>query len=218
MFTGIVTAIGRIELITPIDSSCIKGGLRLSISAGILDLSDVRLGDSIAVQGACLTVIGKKAAHFNVDVSRETLNCTAGLTQPGDVNLEKALRVDQRLSGHMVSGHIDGMGQVSLFDPAGESYVLCIVAPSSLAKYFAHKGSVTLNGVSLTINTVKDLGDGCELSLNLIPYTIQMTTLRHLRVGDTLNIEVDIISRYIERMLSAYQDSYKSLNLSNSKV
>ncbi|WP_225721793.1 riboflavin synthase [Candidatus Vallotiella sp. (ex Adelges kitamiensis)] len=209
MFTGIVTTIGWIELVTPIGSS-IEEGLRLSIAADMLDLSDVGLGDSIAVQGACLTVVEKRETQFDVNVSRETLNCAAGLTQPGEVNLEKALRADKRLSGHVVSGHIDGLGQVSRFDPIGESHELRIIAPPLLAKYFASKGSVTLNGVSLTVNSIQDRIDGCEFSINLIPYTIEMTTLRHLRVGDKLNIEVDIIARYVERMLSAYWDRYKS--------
>ncbi|CAG7597932.1 riboflavin synthase [Candidatus Vallotia tarda] len=205
MFTGIVTAIGQIELVTPLGPS-IEEGLRLSIAAGMLDLSDVGLGDSIAVQGACLTVVRKKSTQFDVDVSRETINCATGLTKPGKVNLEKALSANKRLSGHIVSGHVDGLGQVSRLDPIGESYKLCIIAPPLLAQYFAHKGSVTLNGVSLTINALKDLSNGCEFSINLIPHTMRMTTLQHLKVGDMLNIEVDIIARYVERMLGAYRE------------
>ncbi|MCG1043128.1 riboflavin synthase [Mycetohabitans sp. B8] len=204
MFTGIVAAIGHIESVTPLGVS-VEDGVRLSIAAGTLDLSDVGLGDSIAVQGACLTVVDKTSTQFEVDVSRETLNCTAGFAQPGEVNLEKALRAHERLGGHLVSGHVDGLGQVSRFEPVGESHELCIVAPSSLAKYLAYKGSVTINGVSLTVNVVQDRDKGCEFSINVIPHTIQMTTLQHLRVGDAVNLEVDMIARYVERMLSASQ-------------
>jgi riboflavin synthase len=210
MFTGIVAAVGRIESVTPLGAS-VEDGARLSIAASTLNLSDVGLGDSIAVQGACLTVVDKSSTQFEVDVSRETLNCTTGLAQPGEVNLEKALRAHERLGGHLVSGHVDGLGQVSRFEPVGESHELRIVAPSSLAKYFAYKGSVTINGVSLTVNAVQDRDDGCEFSINVIPHTIQMTTLRHLRVGDAVNLEVDMIARYVERMLSTSQNGYPSL-------
>jgi riboflavin synthase len=210
MFTGIVAAVGRIESVTPLGAS-VEDGARLSIAASTLNLSDVGLGDSIAVQGACLTVVDKTSTQFEVDVSRETLNCTTGLAQPGEVNLEKALRAHERLGGHLVSGHVDGLGQVSRFEPVGESHELRIVAPSSLAKYFAYKGSVTVNGVSLTVNAVQDRDDGCEFSINVIPHTIQMTTLRHLRVGDAVNLEVDMIARYVERMLSTSQNGYPSL-------
>jgi riboflavin synthase len=210
MFTGIVAAVGRIESVTPLGAS-VEDGARLSIAASTLNLSDVGLGDSIAVQGACLTVVDKSSTQFEVDVSRETLNCTTGLAQPGEVNLEKALRAHERLGGHLVSGHVDGLGQVSRFEPVGESHELRIVAPSSLAKYFAYKGSVTVNGVSLTVNAVQDRDDGYEFSINVIPHTIQMTTLRHLRVGDAVNLEVDMIARYVERMLSTSQNGYPSL-------
>jgi riboflavin synthase len=210
MFTGIVAAVGRIESIKPLGDAD-DAGVRLSIDAGALDLGDVALGDSIALQGACMTVIGKTASHFEVEVSRESLNRTAGLAQPGPVNLEKALRSHDRLGGHLVAGHVDGLGTVSSFTPVGESHELRIVAPRALGKYFAYKGSVTVNGVSLTVNAVEDRGEGCEFSINLIAHTIAMTTLKFLKPGDAVNLEVDLIARYVERMLSTSQDGYKSL-------
>lgn len=202
MFTGIVAAVGRIESITPLGTSE-NDGVRLSIAAGTLDLSDVGPGDSIAVQGACVTVVAKTATHFEVDASRETLNLTVGLAQLGEVNLEKALRAHDRLGGHLVSGHVDGLGRVIRFEPVGESHELRVIAPRSLAKYLAYKGSVTVNGVSLTVNSVQDREDGCEFSINVIPHTARVTTLRHLRDGNAVNLEVDLIARYVERMLSA---------------
>ncbi|AXF19904.1 riboflavin synthase [Burkholderia pyrrocinia] len=201
MFTGIVAAVGRIESIDPLGTSA-DAGVRLTVLAGGLDLADVALGDSIAIQGACMTVIDKTDAAFDVEVSRESLNRTVGLAEPGDVNLEKALRAHDRLGGHIVSGHVDGLGTVSRFAPVGESHELRIAVPRELGRYLAYKGSITVNGVSLTVNTVDDRADGCEFSINLIPHTIEMTTLRHLKAGDQVNLEVDIIARYVERMLS----------------
>ncbi|HWS14185.1 MAG TPA: riboflavin synthase, partial [Rhodocyclaceae bacterium] len=157
----------------------------------------VALGDSIAVSGVCLTVISRESDHFAVDVSRETLDCTVGLDAPGEVNLEKALRLSDRLGGHLVSGHVDGVGEVAKFEPVGESYELVIRAPQSLAKYIARKGSVTVDGVSLTVNRV----DGAEFSINLIPHTLSVTTLRRLAPGARVNLEVDLVARYVERML-----------------
>ncbi|UDG82424.1 riboflavin synthase [Candidatus Vallotia cooleyia] len=206
MFTGIIAAIGRIESVTPLGESS-ESGVHLSIATGALDLSDIELGDSISVQGVCLTVVDKTSRQFETHVSRETLNCTVGLAQLGWVNLEKALCANQRLGGHLVSGHVDGRGEVIHFNPVGESYQLCIVVSSSLAKYFAYKGSVTINGVSLTVNTVHDRDDACEFSINLIQHTIQMTTLRQLRIGEAVNLEVDMIARYVGRMLSASENS-----------
>lgn len=200
MFTGIIAAVGRIDTVTPIDGSA-DGGVRLRISAGALGLDDVVLGDSIAIQGACMTVVAKTAETFDVDVSRESLNKTVGLEQPGDVNLEKAMRANDRLGGHLVSGHVDGLGTVTRFAPVGESHELRVLAPAAMGKYLAYKGSVTVNGVSLTVNSVDDRADGCEFSINLIPHTIAVTTLRHLRKGARVNLEIDLIARYVERML-----------------
>ncbi|KAG8149389.1 riboflavin synthase [Burkholderia catarinensis] len=202
MFTGIVAAVGRIESIQSLGTSA-DAGVRLTVLAGGLDLADVALGDSIAIQGACMTVIEKTDAAFDVEVSRESLNRTVGLAEPGDVNLEKALRAHDRLGGHIVSGHVDGLGTVSRFAPVGESHELRIVAPRELGRYLAYKGSITVNGVSLTVNTVDDRADGCEFSINLIPHTVEVTTLRHVKTGDQVNLEVDMIARYVERMLSA---------------
>ena len=160
MFTGIVTSIGRITQAAPRDQ-----GLRLAIDAGMLDLSDVAVGDSIAVNGVCLTVIALRGDRFEVDVSQETINCTVGLDGPNEVNLEKSLRLSDRLGGHLMSGHVDGVGEVLRFDAAGESFLLVIRAPRDLAKYIARKGSITVNGVSLTVNRV----EGAEFEINLIP-------------------------------------------------
>jgi riboflavin synthase len=202
MFTGIVAAVGRITSISPLGNDA-NSGVRLQIHAGKLPLTDVALGDSIAINGACMTVIEKSADSFTVDVSRESLNRTAGLDAEGEVNLEKALTLAERLGGHLVSGHVDGLGKVTHFAPVGESWRLDILAPQALARYFAYKGSVVVNGVSLTVNSVVDGAAGCTISINLIPHTIAATTLKHLRPGSPVNLEVDLIARYVERMLSA---------------
>ena len=180
-------------------------GVRLSVDAGGLGLDDVQLGDSIAIQGACMTVIEKSATSFDVDVSRESLNRTVGLSATGEVNLEKALRANDRLGGHIVSGHVDGLGTVTRFAPVGESHELRILAPAAIGRYLAYKGSITVNGVSLTVNSVDDRADGCEFSINLIPHTVEVTTLRHVKAGDKVNLEVDMIARYVERIMSASQ-------------
>lgn len=194
MFTGIVAALGRIAEVEPL-----AGGVRLCVDASDLDLSDVALGDSIALNGACMTVVELAERQFKVDVSAESLRCTVGLDQPGrQVNLEKALRLADRLGGHLVSGHVDGLGEVLKFEPVGESMELVIRAPAELAKFIAIKGSIVVNGVSLTTNRVT----GSEFSINLIPHTVQQTTLKHLAAGDSVNLEVDLIARYVERMLS----------------
>ncbi|CAM4314076.1 riboflavin synthase [Kerstersia similis] len=200
MFTGIVAAVGHIETVAPLGADA-NAGVRLAIRANALDLSDVALGDSIAIQGACMTVVEKTDAGFLVDVSRESLSLTVGLDAPGDVNLEKALRVGDYLGGHIVSGHVDGLGTVVRFQPVGESHELVLRLPANLAIYLAYKGSVTVNGVSLTVNRVQDLPTGCEISINLIPHTVAVTTLRHLHAGDKVNIEIDTIARYVERMV-----------------
>ncbi len=193
MFTGIVAAVGQIR-----QSRALADGVRLTIDAGKLDLADVVLGDSIACNGVCLTVVESGPDFFAVDVSRETLNCTAGLDGGNALNLEKALRLADRLGGHLVSGHVDGVGEVVKFAPVGESHELVIRVPQALAKYIARKGSIAVNGVSLTTNRV----DGCEFSINLIPHTIEVTTLSDLAPGKRVNIEVDQIARYVERMLN----------------
>jgi riboflavin synthase len=205
MFTGIVAAVGQISSVQPLEGGH-DAGVRLEIDAGGLPLQDVALGDSIAINGACMTVVAKTADSFSVDVSRESLNCTVGLDAPGEVNLEKALTLAERLGGHLVSGHVDGLGQVRKFEPVGESWELVIDAPRELAKFLAFKGSVVVNGVSLTVNRVEDLvtgaGPTCSFSINLIPHTISVTTLKHLRAGSQVNLEIDLIARYVERMLS----------------
>lgn len=205
MFTGIVAAVGKISSVQPLEAG-LDAGVRLDIDAGGLPLGDVALGDSIAINGACMTVVAKTDSAFSVDVSRESLNCTAGLDAPGEVNLEKALTLAERLGGHLVSGHVDGLGQVHRFEAVGESWELVIDAPRELAKFLAFKGSVVVNGVSLTVNRVEDLdaasGKLCRFSINLIPHTISVTTLKHLRAGSKVNLEIDLIARYVERMLS----------------
>ncbi|MBU6489019.1 MAG: riboflavin synthase [Burkholderiales bacterium] len=205
MFTGIVAAVGRIEAVKPLGAEP-AAGVRLTVEAGALDLTDVALGDSIAIQGACMTVVGKTARTFDVDVSRESLNCTVGLAEPGEVNLEKALTAHERLGGHIVSGHVDGLGVVTRFAAVGESHELRILAPQDIGRYLAYKGSITVNGVSLTVNSVDDRDDGCEFSINLIPHTVEVTTLKHLKTGAQVNLEVDLIARYVERMLGAAQE------------
>ena len=210
MFTGIVAAVGRIESVKPLGSDG-DAGVRLNVNAGGLDLEDVQLGDSITIQGACMTVVAKTLNSFEVDVSRESLNCTAGLGEPGEVNLEKALRAHDRLGGHIVSGHVDGLGTVTYFAPVGESHELRVLAPREIGRYLAYKGSITVNGVSLTVNAVKDRDDGCEFSINLIPHTVEVTALKNLRDGAKVNLEIDLIARYVERMLSTSQNGYNSL-------
>ncbi len=191
MFSGIVAATGRILNIAPLEE-----GVRLTVDVGTLELDDVQLGDSIANNGVCLTVIALDGNTVQFDVSRETLNCTVGLSEPGEVNLEKALRLADRLGGHLVTGHVDGIGEVVRFDPIGESHELVIRAPAELAGYIARKGSVTIDGVSLTVNRV----EGREFSINLIPHTVQVTTLKRLAAGSRVNLEIDLIARYVERM------------------
>lgn len=200
MFTGLVAAVGRITHLEPLAADQ-QGGVRLTIDAGDLDMSDVRLGDSIAVQGACMTVIAQQERGFQVDVSRESLNLTVGLDREGEVNLEKSLRIGDQIGGHLVSGHVDGMGIVQRFDAVGESRELVIRVPPTLARFVAYKGSITVNGISLTVNRVMDDVEGCDISINIIPHTQAVTTLRNVAPGDRVNLEVDTIARYVERML-----------------
>ena len=195
MFTGIVTATGKITRVEALEK-----GVRLTVAAPGLGLGNVVVGDSIAHGGVCLTVIAKTKTTYRVEVSRETLDCTVGLDKEGgEVNLEKAMRLSDFIGGHLVSGHVDGVGKVLKFAPVGESHELVIEAPKKLAKYIARKGSVTVDGVSLTTNRVK----GRRFSINLIPHTLEVTTLKHLHEGAGVNLEVDLIARYVERMLNA---------------
>jgi riboflavin synthase len=180
-------------------------GKRLTIHCPPSYLDDAGLGDSIALNGACMTVTSLDVAHqqFTVDISAESLSKTAGLASLGPINLEKALRANDRLGGHLVSGHVDGIGTVTHFTQIGESWELRVLAPKELAKYLAYKGSITINGVSLTVNRTTDLASGCEISINLIPHTVENTALGSLAAGSRVNLEIDLIARYVERMLSS---------------
>jgi len=205
MFTGIITGVGRIADLHALGSS-LDHGKRLTIESPPGYLDDVGLGDSIALNGACMTVtsLDLPQHRFTIDISAESLARTTGLGAAGArVNLEKALRAHDRLGGHIVSGHVDGIGSVSHFAPVGESWELRVLAPSDLGKYLAYKGSITVNGVSLTINRVTDNAEGCEVSINLIPHTVENTSLGDLSAGSTVNLEIDTVARYVERMLSA---------------
>jgi riboflavin synthase len=198
MFSGIIADVGTIS-----SAQDREGGLRLSVETQDLGMDDVSLGDSIAVNGVCLTVVKIADKTFTVDVSRETLDCTVGLERQGSlVNLEKALRLSDRLGGHLVSGHVDGVGEVVVFNDIGESWRLIVRAPHALAKYIAVKGSITINGVSLTVNRVA----GSEFEVNLIPHTLAVTTLNQLCAGVKVNLEIDLIARYVERMMQAEKE------------
>ena len=211
MFTGIISALGKITEAQLLGSSIgtddatSEHGKRLRVVTPPGYLDDVQLGDSIALNGACMTVTSLDPAtnHFTIDISVESLNKTAGLARPGPVNLEKAMRANDRLGGHMVSGHVDGIGRVTHFAPVGESTELRVLTPPELARFIAYKGSITVNGVSLTVNRAIDLPGGCELSINLIPHTLENTTLGSLVLDQAVNLEIDLIARYVERMLTA---------------
>ncbi|MBA3623834.1 MAG: riboflavin synthase [Methylibium sp.] len=203
MFTGIISGLGRITEVAPLGADASHGKrLTLATPPGYLD--DVQPGDSIAVNGACMTAtaLDVAAGSFTVDISAESLYKTCGLDVPGPVNLEKALRANDRLGGHIVAGHVDGVGTVTHFAPVGESWELRIAAPRALGRYLAYKGSVAVNGVSLTVNRVSD-EDGTELTINLIPHTLEHTTLGSLEAGARVNLEIDLIARYVERAMSA---------------
>ena len=200
MFTGIITAVGKIKSTTPAGD-----GLQLQIEVPANYLDDVALGDSIAIQGACMTATKIEGNTFSLDISRESLNKTIGLDAVGPVNLEKAMRLNDRLGGHLVSGHVDGVGKVAHFvavakDPYG-SWLLKIEAPKELATFLAYKGSIVVNGVSLTVNKTEDLPNACIVDINIIPHTLQNTTLGNLKQGDAVNLEVDLIARYVARIL-----------------
>jgi riboflavin synthase len=206
MFTGIIQAVGHIHQRTETGG----GDARVTIAAGGLNLDDVALGDSIACNGVCLTVVERTAEHYSVDVSAETFNCTVGFEPGAAVNLEKALRLSDHLGGHLVSGHVDGVGEVIHFAPVSTtdqdaSWRLDIRAPGTLGRYIAVKGSVAVNGVSLTVNTVH----GNEFSINLIPHTLENTMLRDLKPGSKVNLEADMLARYAERLLAYTNETDK---------
>jgi riboflavin synthase len=202
MFTGIITGVGQILEVAALGDSAAHGK-RLTIACPDGYLSDVGLGDSIALNGACMTVttLAPAQQQFTIDISAESLDKTCGLDQPGPINLEKALRANDRLGGHLVSGHVDGIGRVTHFAQVGESWELRVLAPTALGKFLAYKGSIVINGVSLTVNRVQDSAGGCEVSINLIPHTVQNTALGALSAGAQVNLEIDLIARYVERML-----------------
>lgn len=205
MFTGIITGVGRIAALHALGSS-LDHGKRLTVEAPAGFLDDVGLGDSIALNGACMTVtsLDLPQRHFTIDISAESLSKTTGLDRVDQrLNLEKALRAHDRLGGHIVSGHVDGMGSVTRFERVGESWELRVMAPPSLGKYLAYKGSITVNGVSLTVNSIVDSAAGCEFSINLIPHTVDNTSLGQLVAGSQVNLEIDTVARYVERMLNA---------------
>jgi riboflavin synthase len=195
MFTGIIEAIGEIKKVTPLES-----GIRIEIEPGKLDLSDIHIGDSIATNGVCLTIIALVDRMLTMEVSRETLNCTQGLDIQGQrVNLEKAMRLSERINGHLVSGHVDGIGKVEKFEPVGESCLLAIKAPAPLLKYVVIKGSIAVNGVSLTVNSIeKD-----EFRVNLVSHTLTATALQDLKSDTKVNLEIDLLARYLEQFLKA---------------
>ena len=200
MFTGIITAVGQIK------SAKAKGdGVYLVVETPTGYLDDVALGDSIAIQGACMTATELTSNTFALDISRESLSKTTGLDKVGPVNLEKALRLNDRLGGHLVSGHVDGVGKVAYFatvaqDPYG-SWLLRIDAPKELAQFLAYKGSIVVNGVSLTVNQAEDTANACMVDINIIPHTLENTTLGRLKQGDAVNLEIDLIARYVARMM-----------------
>ena len=201
MFTGIVQAVGKVR-----EPEKLGNGVRLTILAPELGLGDVHVGDSIAVNGACMTVIEVNEREFKVDVSAESLSKTTGLDTFGEVNLENAMRLCDRVDGHLVSGHVDGVGQVESMEQVAESWRLVVRAPRKLSPYLAYKGSITVNGVSLTINKVEDTALDTLITINLIPHTVEVTTLKHLKAQDNVNLEIDTIARYIERMVSLRDD------------
>lgn len=211
MFTGIITGVGRIVAAHDLGSSS-SHGKRLSIAVPDGYLDDVGLGDSIALNGACMTVtsLDLPGSLFTIDISAESLDKTAGLGDTSAsneassrINLEKALRANDRLDGHIVSGHVDGIGTVAHFAAVGESWELRVLAPPALSRFLAYKGSITVNGVSLTVNSVADVVDGSEISINLIPHTVENTSLGGLKQGSRVNLEIDTVARYVERMLQA---------------
>lgn len=211
MFTGIIQSVGAITQTNPVGAD-----VHLSIASAALDMSDVKLGDSIAVNGVCLTVVNMTESSFEAHVSQETLSVTVGLNRTHEVNLEKALRLSDRLGGHLVSGHVDGVGKVIKFEPVGECWQLDIRAPHAISKYISIKGSICVNGVSLTVNKI----NADDFSINLIPHTLDNTTLKQLTVGSDVNLEVDQIARYVERMTqwSAEDSTYLNGSTQNHQA
>jgi riboflavin synthase len=209
MFTGIVQAVGKIESVRPIQVAWVspetpnadRSGLRLRVALGSLVADDIAIGDSIAIKGACMTVVSLASDAFEVDVSNESLNRTVRLDRPGPVNLELAMRASDRLGGHMVSGHVDGTAVVDDIRQLGESWQLNVMVPQSLSAYVTAKGSIALDGVSLTVNTLSDTDQGTRVSINLIPHTWQSTTLHLRQAGDRINLEVDQLAKQVERIL-----------------
>lgn len=198
MFSGIIQAVGTIEQVEPLEK-----GVRLTIEAGVLGLGKTKIGDSIAMNGACMTATSISGNRFTVDVSRESLDVTVGLGAPGPVNLEKSMALGDSIDGHLVTGHVDGVGEVAAFEQLGESWRLAVRAPKDLGRFIAKKGSVTVNGVSLTVNRVEDGPAGATFEVNLIPHTLEVTTLSRLAAGAKVNLEIDLLARYVQRLLEA---------------
>ena len=203
MFTGIIQATGYIDAIIPAGDD-----IKLSIQAASLGLDDVRRGDSIAVNGVCLTVAQLNSTYFEVHVSKQTLDVSVGLNKQQAVNLEKALRLNDRLGGHLVSGHVDGVGEVTRFEDLsnqnnGDCWLMAIRAPHAISKYIAKKGSICVDGVSLTVNSIEN----DVFTMNIIPHSLQHTTFQHLKVGSHVNLEIDQIARYVERMTEWTKES-----------
>ena len=198
MFSGIIQAVGTIEQVEPLEK-----GVRLTIEAGVLGLGKTKIGDSIAMNGACMTATSISGNRFTVDVSRESLDVTVGLGAPGPVNLEKSMALGDSIDGHLVTGHVDGVGEVAAFEQLGESWRLAVRAPKDLGRYIARKGSITVNGVSLTVNRVEDGPAGATFEVNLIPHTLEVTTLSRLVAGAKVNLEIDLLARYVQRLLEA---------------
>ena len=202
MFTGIIQAVGKVR-----EPEKLGNGVRLTIvTPESFHLEEVHVGDSIAVNGACMTVVNIEGNSFQIDVSAESLSKTCGLDTFGEVNLEKAMRLGDRVDGHLVSGHVDGVGQVESMTQIAESWKLVIRAPLKLSPYLTYKGSVAVNGVSLTVNEVEDTAMGALISINLIPHTVEVTTLKNLKAQDWVNLEIDTIARYVERMIKLREE------------
>ena len=198
MFSGIIQAVGTIEQVEPLEK-----GVRLTIEAGVLGLGKTKIGDSIAMNGACMTATSISGNRFTVDVSRESLDVTVGLGAPGPVNLEKSMALGDSIDGHLVTGHVDGVGEVAAFEQLGESWRLAVRASKDLGRFIARKGSITVNGVSLTVNRVEDGPAGATFEVNLIPHTLEVTTLSRLAAGVKVNLEIDLLARYVQRLLEA---------------
>lgn len=206
MFTGIIADVGQITAVTPLGADSSFSGVRVVVQTEHLDLSDVGLGDSIAINGACMTVVtlDQQAKTFAVDVSHESLSKTSGLNHVGHVNLEKAMRLSDRLGGHLVSGHVDDVARIVSLNPVGESFELIFAAPMKWRRFLADKGSVTLNGTSLTVNRVWSEADhDAEVfgTINLIPHTMAHTVFQYLKAGDAINFEVDLLARYVDQLM-----------------